>query len=46
MSFKTLPIPYEVYYQIKFKKTSFKSKRTAKKDLKTDESLRVKLQTL
>lgn len=31
--FKTLPIPYEVYYQTKteFKKQVFKSKRIAKK---------------
>ncbi|GAA7666058.1 hypothetical protein HpMMM64_00130 [Helicobacter pylori] len=45
--FKTLPIPYEVYYQTKtkFKKQVFKSKRTAKK-LKMGESLKVKLQTL
>ncbi|GAA8409547.1 hypothetical protein HpNP44_05250 [Helicobacter pylori] len=46
---KTPPIPYEVYYQtkIKFKTTSFKSERMAKKlKIKTGESLRVKLQTL
>ncbi|MDU9764457.1 hypothetical protein RGC28_02905 [Helicobacter pylori] len=29
--FKTLPIPYEVYYQTKFKKQVFKSGRMAKK---------------
>ncbi|GAA7237868.1 hypothetical protein ID0467_07810 [Helicobacter pylori] len=28
---KTPPIPYEVYYQTKFKKQVFKSKRMAKK---------------
>ncbi len=45
--FKTLPIPYEVYYQTKFKKQVFKSERVAKKlKIKTDESLRAKLQTL
>ncbi|GAA7118755.1 hypothetical protein HpBGD34_11840 [Helicobacter pylori] len=43
--FKTLPIPYEVYYQTKFKKQFFKSKRTAKK-LKMGESLKARLQTL
>ncbi|PDW39735.1 hypothetical protein BB426_06845 [Helicobacter pylori] len=45
--FKTLPIPYEVYYQTKSKKEVFKSERMAKKlKTKTGESLRVKLQTL
>ncbi|GAA7699460.1 hypothetical protein JQ299_02460 [Helicobacter pylori] len=45
--FKTLPIPYEVYYQTKSKKQVFKSERMAKKlKTKTGESLRVKLQTL
>ncbi|WQY78529.1 hypothetical protein E5L51_00785 [Helicobacter pylori] len=29
--FKTLPIPYEVYYQTKFKKQVFKSERMVKK---------------
>ncbi|WP_181346317.1 hypothetical protein [Helicobacter pylori] len=29
--FKTPPIPYEVYYQTKFKKQVFKSERMAKK---------------
>lgn len=46
---KTPPIPYEVYYQTKtkFKKQVFKSERMAKKSqIKTGESLRVKLQTL
>ncbi|GHS24532.1 hypothetical protein VN1289_11360 [Helicobacter pylori] len=44
---KTPPIPYEFYYQTKFKKTFFKSERMAKKSqIKTGESLRVKLQTL
>ncbi len=44
---KTLPIPYEVYYQTKFKKQVFKRKRVAKKlKIKTGESLRVKLQAL
>ncbi|WQW35341.1 hypothetical protein KVM60_00670 [Helicobacter pylori] len=32
--FKTPPIPYEFYYQTKFKKQVFKSERMAKK-LKT-----------
>ncbi|WQZ79126.1 hypothetical protein KVM97_00680 [Helicobacter pylori] len=37
--FKTLPIPYEVYYQTKFKKQVFKSERMAKKSqIKTGES--------
>ncbi|GAA8592626.1 hypothetical protein oki164_00380 [Helicobacter pylori] len=46
--FKTLPIPYEVCYQTKFKKKQFfKSERMAKKSqIKTGESLRVTLQTL
>ncbi|GAA7405994.1 hypothetical protein MM0349_07530 [Helicobacter pylori] len=44
---KTLPIPYEFYYQTKFKKQFFKSKRVAKKlKIKTGESLRARLQTL
>ncbi len=44
--FKTLPIPYEVYYQTKFKNI-FKSERVAKKlKIKTGESLRIELQTL
>ncbi|GAA7672370.1 hypothetical protein HpMMM65_02280 [Helicobacter pylori] len=47
--FKTLPIPYEFYYQTKteFKKQVFKRKRVAKKlKIKTGENLRAKLQTL
>ncbi|PUD31771.1 hypothetical protein C2S19_03840 [Helicobacter pylori] len=45
--FKTPPIPYEFYYQTKFKKQVFKSKRMVKKlKIKTSESLRAKLQTL
>ncbi|MBH0272971.1 hypothetical protein I6764_00900 [Helicobacter pylori] len=37
--FKTLPIPYEVYYQTKFKEQVFKSERMAKKSqIKTGES--------
>ncbi|GAA8826080.1 hypothetical protein HpRN133_03190 [Helicobacter pylori] len=49
---KTPPIPYEVYYQTKFKKQVFKSERMAKKpkikksQIKMGESLRAKLQTL
>lgn len=44
---KTPPIPYEVYYQTKFKKQVFKSERVAKKlKIKTGESLIFKLQTL
>ncbi|GAA8558178.1 hypothetical protein [Helicobacter pylori] len=41
---KTLPIPYEVYYQTEFKKQVFKSERTAKEPkTKMGESLRAKL---
>ncbi|EPZ95737.1 hypothetical protein N204_01705 [Helicobacter pylori UM085] len=44
---KKFPILYEFCYQTKFKKQFFKSERMAKKSqIKTGESLRVKLQTL
>ncbi|GAA8979465.1 hypothetical protein Taitung27_03190 [Helicobacter pylori] len=37
--FKTLPIPYEVCYQTKFKKQVFKNERMAKKSqIKTGEA--------